>query len=153
MQEIYYLVVKYLIFLTPLFIVYYFYKHKNRKLAFIESFYFGLVSVFGWVVSDVLKYIFKIPRPNVATDVLFKNESLYSFPSGHTTFFITLATVMYFHDKKLGIIIFVLGLIVSTLRVYFGIHYPIDIACGVVLGVIIGYVSHKIFIKFNKTHK
>ncbi len=153
MQEIYYLITKYLIFLTPLFLVYYFYKHENKKLAFIESFYFGLVSVFGWGVSSILKSVFKIPRPNVATDVLFKNESLYSFPSGHTTFFITLATVMYFHNKKLGIILFVLGLIVGSLRVYFGLHYWIDIIGGVVLGVTIGYISHKIFVKLNKAHK
>ncbi len=60
---------------------------------------------------------------------------LYSFPSDTATFFFALSAIIYFQNKKLGIIcILWVILTVGISRVTFGIHYPSDILAGFVLG-------------------
>ncbi|MDQ5957328.1 MAG: hypothetical protein QG614_303 [Patescibacteria group bacterium] len=139
---------KYLIFIAPIFLLYYIWTRDERTKAIKESLLIGIGSVVGWGVSNIIKNILKIPRPELASDVLFKNESLYSFPSGHTTFFFTLGTVMYFYHKKTAIIIFILGAMVGCARVLMGVHFPVDIFGGATLGIIVGLAIQIIKAKF-----
>lgn len=61
-----------------------------------------------------------------------------SFPSGHTAFFFALATVIYLHHKKIGIVFLFLSLIIGISRIFVGVHWPTDILVGIIAGVFIG---------------
>jgi len=42
-------------------------------------------------------------------------------------------------------LIFIWALIQSYAQVYVGVHFPTDVFCGIIVGLIIGYVSGKLF--------
>lgn len=92
-------------------------------------------------LSEALKYFYISPRPfeilaNV--NLLFSHGGGDSFPSGHATFFAALAAAVYSYHKKLGIIYIIGALLIGLGRITAGIHFPIDILAGYILGGAIG---------------
>lgn len=139
-------VAQYLILLAPIIIIIiYIWTHDKKKEAIIDSVYMAIASAIAWGIAHILKNTFKTLRPELANDILLKSESVYAFPSGHTTFFFALATVLYFHHKRLAYVTYVIGLAVGMARVYIGVHYPIDIIGGIVLGILVGVASKYIY--------
>lgn len=109
---------------------------------------FTLTSILSIVCVGILKYIFHTPRPFVDHSIIpLVYEYSYGFPSGHTALFAGLAVALYFLNKKLGIILGVLALLVGISRVVIGVHYPIDIIGGAIVGGLAGYTIVKIFKK------
>lgn len=93
-------------------------------------------------VNTTLKLIFKVPRPfNVSEEIKRMDDTEgFSFPSGHSQQAGTLGRFLFgATDKRwLGITLWVLvALIVGTSRMYLGMHTPLDVLCGIVLGVVI----------------
>ena len=85
----------------------------------------------GFLTGDVLlKHLINRPRPfTVNTDIvlLIKQPSGASFPSTHSTLAaaVTLA----------------LTLCIAFSRLYLYVHYPTDVLCGLLLGVLCGIVA------------
>lgn len=73
----------------------------------------------------------------------------YSFTSSHATnhfgfamfIFLTLKPVL----KKWGWLFFVWAATISYGQVYVGVHYPLDVICGGVLGCGIGYITASVY--------
>jgi undecaprenyl-diphosphatase len=61
-----------------------------------------------------------------------------SFPSGHTTIAFACATVLTFLQPRLGVPLFLLAAAIGFSRIYVGVHYPLDVLGGAVLGVAVG---------------
>lgn len=113
-------------------------KKKEILLVFITS---GV----AWVVSKILKYLIHIDRPFVALpDVtpLFP-ETGFAFPSGHATFFMALAFSLFYLHKRIGYIFMGFALLIGLARVAGGVHYPVDILGGFVLGALVAYFVKK----------
>jgi undecaprenyl-diphosphatase len=58
-----------------------------------------------------------------------------SFPSGHAATSFAAATVLSFARPRWAPAFFLLALAIGFSRVYVGVHYPLDIAGGAVLGM------------------
>lgn len=65
---------------------------------------------------------------------LRRQPSTLSFPSGHATSAAAFATGVALESPRAGAAVAVLGAAVAYSRVYTGVHYPGDVAAGVVLG-------------------
>ena len=109
------------------------------------------LSVLQQILNNILKIIFKRPRPSVEHLVEVSN---YSFPSGHAMAITCLYSLIicYIYRSKPNyrnvlIILCVLVIILVNLsRVYLGVHYFSDVFAGSMLSLsLVLYVSNKTF--------
>jgi undecaprenyl-diphosphatase len=61
-----------------------------------------------------------------------------AFPSGHTTTAFACATVLAWASPRLAVPAFVLAAAIGFSRIYVGVHWPLDVLGGAVLGTLIG---------------
>jgi undecaprenyl-diphosphatase len=118
-------------------VIYLFFYKKDWKDFFIIF----ISSGFAWFVSYILKYLFHTSRPfDVFPQItsLF-GETGYAFPSGHATFFMALAVALFFSHKKVGYVFMFFALIIGIARIISGVHFPIDILGGFILGSLVAY--------------
>jgi undecaprenyl-diphosphatase len=60
-----------------------------------------------------------------------------SFPSGHAASSFACATILAFYAPRAAPAFFVLAAAIGWSRVYVGVHYPLDVLGGALLGVLI----------------
>lgn len=89
-------------------------------------------------ITELIRLIWHRSRPFVDYQVnqIIEHSVSGSFPSGHVAFLFALAMAVYFFNKKWGIVFLILGLLVGLARVFVGIHYPLDILGGMVVGIL-----------------
>lgn len=70
-----------------------------------------------------------------------------SFPSGHSSYAATFATIILLmgKSKSLGIFTLVLAILISFSRLYLHVHFPSDVLAGIILGIVIGILSMKFY--------
>lgn len=104
------------------------------------------------IFIPIIRFFYPHPRPFVTQSGVLEllHETSLSFPSGHATFFFALSTVLYLYNAKLGRIFLVLSAIMGLARVAAGVHYPLDIAGGAILGACTGFVIYKTVDKFSR---
>lgn len=102
-----------------------------------------------WGIVELIRFLWPRPRPfiNHAVNLLFPYIEP-SFPSGHAAFTFALATVIYYCNKKAGILFFIAGFLISLSRVFAGIHWPSDILAGAIVGIFSGWLVVKLTKKF-----
>lgn len=80
-------------------------------------------------------------------------ESWSSFPSDHAVLFFAISTGLLFISRKIGIVaLLYTTLFIGLPRIYLGLHYPTDIIFGAMMGVCIGWVGNRVFVKSAITH-
>lgn len=112
----------------------------------------GLALVLAVLLSGslniILKYVFNMPRP---PDPLIE-VSGPSFPSGHvqvsSSFWSALSFITM--SKLIAAMSAVLVTGVSISRIFLRAHYEIDVVIGALLGLVIGYLSYRVFTHYLK---
>lgn len=137
---------------TVTYLFYLFASHPKWKEKSLRSWIWECFMILGstiaaYVVAYILKVIFHAPRPFVDhLDIIpLVYETPYtSFPSAHATLFFALATVVYIYNKKAGVVLFVVALMISLSRMIVGVHYPGDVLAGALIGVAVAYLFYKV---------
>jgi undecaprenyl-diphosphatase len=140
--------------LTFSLILFLFFNYKKYRLIVLQSFIAGSLAR---GIAEIIRFFVDRPRPFVNNEVNFlhiksfiEDISSRSFPSGHASFFFGISTVLFFYNKKLGIIFFLASLPIVFARIYCGIHWPLDMVGGLIVGIFSGILIIKIFQKLNK---
>lgn len=111
-------------------------KFKEFILLFLSA---GL----AWVLANkVLKVLIHTPRP---FDVFPEVQSLfaetgYAFPSGHTSVAAAVAFALFLNHRKTGYVFIFLALVIGIARIISGVHFPIDILGGFVVGALVALI-------------
>ncbi len=103
-----------------------------------------------------------VARPRPCNDAFLTNKvrlllencgSGFSFTSSHATNHFALAMFLFItlHPffKKWGYLFFVWAATIAYAQVYVGVHYPLDVICGGLLGSGIGFIIGHFFRKKN----
>ena len=93
-----------------------------------------------WIAADLLSLLLKaaIPRarPRVAT--LLPRPSTHSFPSGHAATSFACACVLAALEPRLRVPAYILAAAIAFSRLEVGVHFPLDVLAGGVLGLGVG---------------
>lgn len=128
-----------LIILTALFI--YLFEHRdNPRKGIRDIFVVGVSAVAAYAFAYIVKNIVHTLRPFDALSWVkpLVAESGYAFPSGHATFFMALASSLWFYHKRLAVFFGISAVLIGLARISAGIHWPVDILGGLVFGYVIG---------------
>lgn len=137
----------FLLLLLFLFLVINFKKYWRMV---IEAIIAGLFTRF--ILAGIIWWLWFRPRPFVVLNfipMIGQSPAESGFPSGHASFYFALSTIVYYYNKKAGILFFVSSALIVLARVFVGVHWPSDILVGAVLGVLMGWILNKLFRKYE----
>ncbi len=106
----------------------------------------GLAAMLAFIASgllaQLLKHLFDLPRPPAVLDnvhILGAAYTSHSFPSGHATsdgVMLLAAFILWrMHDARAWLVA-ILFAMAALGRIYGGVHFPLDVTVGVVLGAL-----------------
>lgn len=104
----------------------------------------GAATLLATLLVQALKRSLTRARPDasiVGFEALAANPDRFSFPSGHTAAAFSVAIAWASEPFGIGPAALLLATGIGLSRVYLGAHYPLDVAAGVVLGVVSGLAS------------
>jgi undecaprenyl-diphosphatase len=91
-----------------------------------------------WIGRERPSQVYASPKP------LVHAPHDGSFPSGHATVSFACATILTFYAPRAAPGFFLLAAAIAWSRVYVGVHYPLDVLGGAVLGVAIATALRKL---------
>lgn len=92
----------------------------------------------SWTLAEATKHLFNRARPFVSdTSVapLIKTPSSSSFPSGHSATAAAGALALSVTYPVLVPVLFPAAALTVLSRVYLGVHYPLDVLAGILIGL------------------
>ncbi|HPA86212.1 MAG TPA: phosphatase PAP2 family protein [Bacteroidales bacterium] len=105
-------------------------------------------------LSNLIKDLTARPRPSHETSIQGLVHTVngyvggaFGFVSSHAanSFNVALFSLLLIRRKWYSAFILLWAATVSYSRIYLGVHYPGDIICGAVLGILTGWVSYSLF--------
>jgi undecaprenyl-diphosphatase len=113
----------------------------DKKFGYRIAFSFFL----SGVTVQILKIIFKVPRPWILSKSIVPSEwaksgaTGYSFPSAHTQSATSLYGTLAYNIRKKAFqfLMLIIILLVAFSRLYFGVHTPLDVSAALVLSFMI----------------
>ena len=141
-----------------LVLIFFFIKNYKNKAVLILLF-FALTVVASDQISVLLKETIQRLRPVHNPDIqhmvhnVLRKGGLHGFVSSHAanSFAIFVFTSRVFKSRQYRILLFSWAVLISYSRIYSGVHYPLDILGGAILGWIIGVAMFKLLM-FVENH-
>jgi undecaprenyl-diphosphatase len=106
------------------------------------------------VAARVIKPLVHRERPEASEKqirLLVPHQGSFGFPSNHAANMFAAATFLTCTFPSIGLITIAAAIVVAYSRVYVGVHYPLDVFCGGLLGTIIALVIYRIYILLRDT--
>ncbi|MFQ5803820.1 MAG: phosphatase PAP2 family protein [Candidatus Methylomirabilales bacterium] len=113
---------------------------KGRILVVMALLLLGVTNE----VSEQLKLLFQRPRPCLALETVRLlvgcSKGNFSFPSSHASNITAQALLFASSYRPIAVPLFLVAAAVGYSRVYVGVHYPVDVVGGVLVGLACGAV-------------
>lgn len=139
----------------PLFILIislFFIKFKKREALFMILTLLVMV-IFVGTLTDLTKNVVARLRPNNDEEIntlirILRSPSGFSFFSGHASSsfsVITLVVLFLRHRFKWVYLFYIWPFLFAMSRVYVGVHFPIDLIIGALVGVFSAWMFYKLY--------
>ncbi len=92
------------------------------------------------ILTTVIRELWPRLRPFVENqaNVLISQSPLEpGLPSGHAVMAFTLALPVFLYNRRAGIWLIFIALVISAARIFVGVHYPTDILAGIMLSLFV----------------
>ncbi len=121
----------------------------KKKLQFAATFI--IAGVAAMALINIFGFLYYHPRPFVLshTTPLVSAGLDNAFPSEHTVLSATMAAIIYFFSKRLGVLAFGLAILVGASRVAAHVHYAVDIIAGLMIGIAAACAGYFLAKKFQ----
>lgn len=102
-----------------------------------------------FLLSRLAAKLYFNPRPFVVGNFLplIAHAADNGFPSDHTLLSTAVAMIIYYFDKKIGLLLGLLALLVGLARVAAGVHHLVDIFGSMAIAVLVAVIIHKYVLK------
>ncbi len=139
------------LFIAGILFYWFFPKKHNRKMV-VEAI---LAACAALGLNVLIGHFFYRDRPFVAHHVnwLIHHARNASFPSDHATAAFVIATAIWIWKKRDGWMWLVLAAGISLSRVWTGVHYPLDVVAGMVIGAGTAFAIHFLLGRFEKINR
>lgn len=107
----------------------------------------------AYAISEVVKSLVDEARPcravahAVTSIAACPAANDYSFPSNHATLAAVMATGIILARPVTAWLVVPMALLVAFSRVFLGVHYPHDVAAGLVLGAVVALLTARLFVR------
>ncbi len=139
----------------PLFILFlslFFVKYSKREAIFIIGTLLVMV-FFVTTITDLTKYAVARIRPNNNEEIntlirILRSPTGFSFFSGHasSSFSVTTFVVLFLRKHFKWVYLFYIWPILFAMsRVYVGVHFPIDLITGAVVGMFSAWLFYRLY--------
>lgn len=146
----------------PLFLLFYFLiriKYPGREGLFITVTIL-LLLLFILTITGLAKSYFERLRPNNDMDIshlirIIKDPKSFSFFSGHASSSFAITTIVFLFLRKHWAwsgLFFIWPLLFSFSRIYVGVHFPLDIVAGTIVGIASALVFYFLYQKFIRPY-
>ncbi len=110
-------------------------KKKGERRAYLYRAIGGVLLTY--LVVTFLKDVVAEPRPCATLPVRAPMgcETTGSFPSMHTALVFSVLPLL---SGPAAVLYFIYSALVGLSRIYLGVHYPLDVVAGAIIGVVIG---------------
>lgn len=145
----------------PVMLIFFYVVVKNKRKESIFIF-LSVILVFllcDQLSSSVMKPLIARPRPSrdpAVMDMLsYVREykgGLFGFPSSHAanSFGFCMLSSLLLRYRPYTVISFCWAALCAYSRIYLGVHFPLDILCGTILGLLMGYLSYRVYLYLRK---
>jgi len=141
----------------PLYLLFFYliFKSLGWKKGIALLFLTALLVTFSDQLTVFIKNFFERLRPNRDPSInefirILKNNKSFSFVSGHATTSTAVSLFMHLTLKKnytYTILFFIWPVLFAYSRIYIGVHFPLDVAVGALLGILIGFIFYKLSLR------
>lgn len=117
---------------------------RIKREAVLHALFSSLVA---WVFAQMIKSLLPTQRPfelNGFSPMTLTLPIDGAFPSAHTAVAFALATSVWLHNKKIGLIFLITAALIGLGRFLGNVHYFVDIVGGAVIGIVVVYIFEKL---------
>jgi len=141
----------------PLYLLFFYliFKSLGWKKGIAVLFLTAVLVTFSDQLTVFIKNFFERLRPNRDPSInefirILKNNKSFSFVSGHATTSTAVSLFMHLMLKKnyrFTILFFIWPALFAYSRIYIGVHFPLDVTVGALLGMLIGFIFYKLSLR------
>lgn len=133
----------YLIVLPVIVFVLFFIKLSRVDMK--KTLKFSVITLpLAFIIGKIANHFYINPRPFVIEHFqpLIEHAADNGFPSDHTLLAGSIAAIIWYINKPLGNIFWIIAILIGISRIAVGVHHPIDIIGSLVIAYIAGFVAH-----------
>ncbi|WP_232697106.1 undecaprenyl-diphosphatase [Brevibacillus daliensis] len=145
LNPVFVIIAEYTVYLLLLYVLFQWFSriHSNRMMMISGGISFIIGEIMGKIAGQ---FYFNYQPFAVLADVnqLIEKGVNNSFPSDHTILFFTFCVTFFLFRKKFRLFWVLLALFVAISRIGVGVHYPLDVLVGMLIGTTSAYACYKL---------